>query len=106
MPPEIVTAKASEKPCELYRYHAPKPSRTQGHHRKPLYLQKRVFNEVRDHEIMWLCGTCHDSTHDWLDWLLGEARKPDPEPGRKAKAEAKVSYDWYVATTTGLVMPV
>ena len=44
---------------------------------------------------MSLCGLCHDSVHDWVSWLLGEARQPMPEPGRRAKAEAQRTVDWY-----------
>ena len=46
---------------------------------------------------MWLCGNCHDATHEWLSWLLGEARRPDPEPGRYAKALAQCAFDWFTA---------
>ena len=40
-------ARAADRPCELYRYHAPVPSRTQGHHRRPVYLQNRVYGRIR-----------------------------------------------------------
>jgi hypothetical protein len=95
--PEIRTAKAAERPCELYEYHAPRPSRTQGHHRHPVYLQNRVYGRIRDPELAWLCGTCHDAVHDWLSYLLGEARKPNPVPGRKARAEAQRTYEWWLS---------
>lgn len=36
---ELRTAQAAERPCELYAHSsAPKPTRTQGHHPKPVYL--------------------------------------------------------------------
>lgn len=92
-------AKAADKPCELYTYHAPVPSRTQGHHRHPVYLQNRVYGRIQDSELMWVCGTCHDSIHEWLGYLLGESRRPDPEPGRYAKREAQATYDWYVGAS-------
>lgn len=94
LPP--VTAKASERPCELHRYHWPKPSRTQGHHRHPVYLQNRIYGQIRDPELLWLCGTCHDNVHEWVGWLLGESRKPDPEPSGRAKAEAERTVAWYL----------
>lgn len=94
---EPLGAKARVHPCALYGYHAPRPARTQGHHRHPQYLQKRIYGEVRDNETLWVCGTCHDNIHEWLYFLLGEAREPNPHPGRKAKAEAQKSYDWYKA---------
>lgn len=90
-------AQAAEHPCHLYAYHAPVPVRTQAHHRKPQYLQLRLWGEVRYGADLFVCGTCHDSIHAWLDWLLGEAHKPDPEPGRIVKAEAQATHDWYVA---------
>lgn len=89
------TAQAADKPCELYQYHAPRPSRTQGHHRHPVYLQNRVYGKIQDPELMWLCGTCHDSTHTWISFLLGEAREPNPHPGKYHKAEAQKAVDWY-----------
>jgi hypothetical protein len=92
-------AKAADRPCELHLYHSPKVVRTQGHHRRPVYLQNRVYGRIQDGELMWLCGTCHDSVHEWLGWLLGESRKSDPEPGWKAKAEARQAYDWYTEAT-------
>lgn len=97
MTEELRSARATEQPCELYAYHSPRPSRTQGHHRHPVYLQNRVYGRIRDADLTWLCGTCHDNVHEWLSWLLGEARRPDPEPGRKAKTEARRSLDWYLA---------
>lgn len=100
-PPELaspapLTALAALRPCQLYAYHQPRPTRTQGHHRYPVYLQNRVFGRIALPELLWLCGTCHDSVHDWISWLLGEARKPDPEPGRLAKTEARRTVDWYL----------
>lgn len=96
-----VTANAADRPCQLYDYHAPQPSRTQGHHRKPVYLQRRLYGRVVDDELFWLCGLCHDSVHDWVSWLLGEARKPDPVPGYKARAEARRTFEWYVLARAG-----
>lgn len=88
-------AKSADQPCQLHRYHSPRPSRTQGHHRHPVYLQNRVYGNIRDPELLWVCGTCHDNIHEWLSYLLGEARKPEPMPGRKARAEAQRSFEWY-----------
>lgn len=93
---EPKTAKASEQPCSLYAYHRPRPSRTQGHHRHPVYLQNKVYGKIRDPELIYVCGTCHDNIHEWLSFLLGDARKPSPEPGRLAKKEALYSYEWFL----------
>lgn len=90
-------AKAADRPCELHRYHHPRPSRTEGHHRHPVYLQNRLYGRIRDNELLWLCGTCHDNVHEWLGWLLGESRKPDPEPTKRAKDEAARSLAWYLS---------
>lgn len=94
---ELREARASDRPCQLYSYHAPTPARTQGHHRYPVYLQNRVYGQIQNGELLWCCGTCHDNIHEWLGWLLKETREPSPHPGRLAKAEAKRTYDWYVA---------
>lgn len=96
-------ARATDRPCQLHRYHAPAPSRTQGHHRRPVYLQNRVYGRIQDPTLMWLCGNCHDSVHEWIGWLLGESREPNPHPGRLAKAEAQYSVDWYLAAMKGKV---
>jgi hypothetical protein len=91
------TATAASRPCELVGYHAPAVVRTQGHHRRPQYLQVRLWGEVRDETLLWLCGSCHDAVHEWIGFLLGESRRPAPEPGRLAKAEAQRTVDWYRA---------
>lgn len=100
-----VTARAATHPCQLHRYHAPRVVRTQAHHRKPVYLQNRVYGNIQNGEILWVCGTCHDSIHAWLSFLLGEAYRPEPEPGVKAKREAERAYDWYVQETANQHSP-
>lgn len=99
--PAVRTATAASHPCQLYAHtHSPIPSRTQYHHRHPVYLQNRVYGEIRDasgDDMMWLCGLCHDSVHDVLGWLLGETREPDPMPGYNAVREAKRTMNWYIA---------
>jgi len=89
------TAPAAEYPCQLRRYHAPEVVRTQHHHSRPQYLQLRIYGAVRHRADMWLCPNDHDAIHAWLAWLLGEARRPAPEPGWLVKAEAQRTYDWY-----------
>jgi hypothetical protein len=79
----------------LYAYHWPKPIRTQYHHSHPVYLQNRVFGRIVDPPDLWVCGTCHDSLHETIDWLLGEGREPSPKPGRKVLARAQATVDWY-----------
>lgn len=91
------TATAAQHPCELHRYHAPAPTRTQFHHTKPVYLQNRLYGEIVYGPELWVCGSCHDSIHEWLGFLLGETRRPDPEPGRYAKEQAQATFDWYMA---------
>lgn len=85
-------------PCELYLDHgSAQPSLTQGHHRHPQYLQERLWGEVRDQTLLWVCGTCHDNIHEWLYWLLGEHRRPQPDPPPRAKHEAQMAFEWYQA---------
>jgi len=93
---EPVTAMAVNRPCQLHKYHSPKPSRTEGHHRHPVYLQNQVYGHIKDPELLWVCGTCHDNIHEWLGWLLKESREPNPHPGTYAKKEAQLSFDWFV----------
>ena len=95
MIPEPRTARATDRPCQLAGYHAPKVVRTQGHHIRPVYLQNRAYGRIQDPTLMWLCGNCHDATHEWLSWLLGEAREPTPHPGLYAKRLAKSAFDWF-----------
>ena len=94
----VERALARDKPCEIYSHRcAPYPSRTQGHHLYPVYLQKRLWGEVRLHDRVWACGLCHDSIHDWIDWQLGEARQPLPHPGRNHRRYAEMALEWYRA---------
>ncbi len=94
-------AQAAEEPCQLYVHSgSPKPSRTQGHHRHPVYLQNRVYGRIRDPELMYVCGLCHDSLHDLIRWLLDEGRQPNPMPGMNAIREAKRTVEWYRTAQT------
>lgn len=90
-------ATAQERPCQLYTQHIPLVTRTQGHHVYPVYLQNRVFGKIVIPELIWLCGNCHDSTHEWISWLLREAREPLPAPPPRARALASQTYDWFTA---------
>ena len=94
---EIRTAPAAEKPCELYAHGTggSQPSVTQGHHVFPVYLQNRKYGQIQDGTLIYLCGTCHDNTHAWLYWLMGERREPLPTPPPRARALAQRAYDWF-----------
>ena len=85
-----------EQPCQLAVHHVPVPVMEQYHHQKPVFLQNRLYGQIVYGPSLWVCGTCHDSIHAYLYWLLGEHRKP-PHIGRKAKAEAIATYQWYLA---------
>lgn len=88
------TAPAALHPCELYLDHgSAKPSITQGHHVKPVYLQNRKYGRIVDSTLMYLCGTCHDNVHAWLYHLMGERRMPDPVPPPRAQAQAREALD-------------
>ncbi len=88
-------ASAATRPCEMYRDHGSSPPvRTQGHHIHPVFLQNRLWGRIRDNELIWLCGTCHDTWHAWLDWLLGEARMP-PMPPHRLRLAAEGTFAWY-----------
>lgn len=89
------TANAADKPCQMYLDHgSARPIRTQGHHKFPQALQIRLWGEVRLHDIIWLCGTCHDNIHSYLDFLLGEQYEP-PVPPFRALQQAKGVHRWY-----------
>lgn len=76
---DMITAPAAEQPCELYVHNrSPLPVRTQAHHRFPEFLQRRVWGDELDGEIMWLCGLCHDAVHEWISYRLGQGRRPNP----------------------------
>lgn len=91
-------ATAGTNPCTLYAHTgSPWPIRTQYHHSRPVYLQNRVYGEIRYGPDTWLCGLCHDSVHEVIAWLLGEGRQPNPEPGRNTLAAAQATVDWYHA---------
>lgn len=82
----------------MYKDHGSSaPSLTQGHHIKPEFLQRRIYDGKEPHqELVYLCGTCHDNLHNWLYFLLGEWREPMPHPPARAKAWAQTAYDWYI----------
>lgn len=95
--PELRTAPAGERPCEVRIYHRPEPVITQGHHIHPVFLQNRLWGKIRDNTFLWVCGTDHDSIHAWLYYLLGEHHKPAVDPGPLVRARAQASFDWYLA---------
>lgn len=84
----------AEKPCALVAYHAPTPVMTEGHHIHPVYLQNRLYGNIQDNELKYMCSNCHDAVHAWLYWIMGERRQP-PNIGRAAKAEAERTYAWF-----------
>jgi hypothetical protein len=84
------TADAARHPCQLYAHSTgPRPVRTQGHHRLPQYLQLRLWGEVRDQDLLWLCGSCHDTVHALVSHWIDGWRRPDPWPGQRAQREAR-----------------
>lgn len=83
-------------PCELLDYHAPKPVMTEFHHTEPVFLQNRLWGQIRFGPKLWVCGNCHDAIHAWLYFLLGERRQPT-YIGRAAKGEAERTFDWYTS---------
>ena len=97
MVPQILTAPAREKPCEIRTIHVPSPVLTQGHHRHPVFLQNRLYSRIQDNELLWVCGTDHDSIHAWLYWLLKERGRPAVYPGRLVVDEAELTFAWYTA---------
>lgn len=98
LPSGLWTVSAAIRPCEMYADHgSAEPAYTQGHHLRPLFLQKRLWGEVRDETLWWLCGTCHDNLHGWLYALLGEWSTPPLPPPPRARRAAQQVLDWYQA---------
>lgn len=90
----VFTALATLHPCEWYRDHgSSKPTRTQGHHANPQYLQIELWGEVRDDTIVWSCGTCHDSIHAWIYHLMRGWQAV--EPPARLRIEAERVQAWY-----------
>jgi hypothetical protein len=89
----------TDQSCQLVAYHAPTPVMTEYHHQKPVFLQDRLWGEIRFGPSLWVCGNCHDAIHAWLYWLLGEHRQP-PYVGRAAKAEAQRTFEWFMTEKT------
>ena len=101
-PPAPLTAPAAERPCQLYAHtSAPFPIITQGHHRFPEYLQRRAWGQVRDQDLLWVCGLCHDALHAVIRHMLGEGRHPGPQVGRKMRDEAQRTVDMFLREMTG-----
>lgn len=92
-----LTARADDHPCELYGTHWPVPIRTQYHHSRPVYLQNEVYGRIVYPADFWVCGTCHDSLHEVISWLLEEGREPSPLPGPRTKVRLKAAetVKWY-----------
>lgn len=91
-------AQATERPCELHRSHSPVVVRTQGHHIFPVYLQKKVYNgRILHQDLLWLCGTGHDSLHAWLGYALGESYRPEQRVGWETTHQVERVVEWYRA---------
>lgn len=88
----------------MRKSHNPTPVRTQSHHRYPVYLQKRLWGEVRLEDRLALCGTDHDSVHTWVAVLLGEQQQPTLDPGWLVKNEAHLVIEWYRAEQAKLAV--
>ncbi len=93
-------ADAEKRPCELHTYHSPVVVRTQGHHVFPVYLQMRLWQELRLQELLWICGTGHDSLHAWLPWALTETRnRPLVRSGARTMDQVERVVEWYRSLT-------
>jgi hypothetical protein len=71
-----LTVPAREQPCRMHRLHLPVPVASELHHPFPLYLQRRIWGEIRDLERIPLCGTGHSDVHYAIDALLLGRRIP------------------------------
>lgn len=92
-----LAAQAWLRPCELYVNHgSATPVITQGHHLHPQYMQMEVYGEIRDLELLYVCGTCHDSIHAWLYWLTGARALPQSHVPQRAQERAAQAYRWYI----------
>lgn len=88
--------------CVLHRVHKPVPNRVELHHRFPLYLQAKVWQDVdpgkpataHDKERIAVCEGGHSDVHIALNAMLLGAPKPRAI-GSAERREAKVSADRY-----------
>lgn len=61
--------------CEGALYHAPLPLWTERHHIFPTYLCS-LLGVAKRHEIVPLCGNCHERVHHALKHLINEGSNP------------------------------
>lgn len=71
-----LTIAATERPCRIHKTHKPTPVSSELHHRFPKYLQIAVWGEVRERDIVPLCGTGHSDVHFAIDALLRGKKLP------------------------------
>jgi hypothetical protein len=90
--------------CQLVKYHAPIPSILEFHHSKPVFLQNRLYGNIKYGADLWLCSNCHDSVHEWLYWLLN-MRRLMPHVGYAAREEATRTFEWYNSERIALGLP-
>lgn len=62
----------AERPCVCVGDHRPLPETVELHHLHPQFDQRRLWGEVRDKELVPLCGTAHNNVHVYLSWLLAQ----------------------------------
>ena len=90
------TAFYEDHPCQLVRFHAPRPVITEYHHTKPEYLQKRLYGHTVYGPDLWVCSNCHEAIHAWLYFLMGERKEPQ-HVGRSAKRSAEATLKWFIS---------
>lgn len=94
-PPAIRRVPFAKFPCVLHRNHRPVPSRSELHHRFPLYLQAKVWPDVdpsnpataHDKERIPVCEGGHTDVHVAINAQLLGAPLPKGV-GRAEKTEA------------------
>ena len=77
-------------------YQAPTPVLTEFLHTRPIYIQKRLWGEIRFDADVYYCSNCHEAVHAWCYYRDGERREPKTI-GRAAKAAGEAIYAWYQA---------
>ena len=82
----MITARASDHPCELHKTHSPRNLTVEFHHLVPVAWQQKVqpfpdpapFSGIDpdgrgrlwDARGIWACPTGHRNVHDWIELLM------------------------------------
>lgn len=79
--------------CEGAAHHAPIPLWTQRHHIYPTYLCA-LLELPKRHEVVPLCGNCHERVHHALRHLINTGANPH-RLSSSEMALVMVAWEWW-----------